>query len=100
MFNIGEMMKIDAIVDVTTPTIKKCDQELSFVHLVLGLVWNLSKYKKRHFEINKSYHSCLEYLHMLGSSKCINTRGGNNNTTKCSYLFSLCIQGPKVNEVT
>ena len=42
MFNIGEIFKINIVMTVTTKTVKKVDQTLSCVELVLKFVWNLS----------------------------------------------------------
>ena len=43
MFNIVEILKIDIVMDVTPQTIKKGDQKLSCVELVLELVRKSSK---------------------------------------------------------
>ena len=41
MYNIGEILKIDIVMAVTTQTIEKGDQTWSCVELVLMLVWNM-----------------------------------------------------------
>ena len=41
MFNIGEILKIDIVMTVTTQIIKNDDQMGSCVELVFDLVWNL-----------------------------------------------------------
>ena len=43
MFNMGETLKMDIVMTVTTKTIKKVDQRRSCVELELELVWNLSR---------------------------------------------------------
>ena len=43
IFNIGEILKVDIVMAVTTHTIKNGDQTWSYVELVLELVWNLSR---------------------------------------------------------
>ena len=42
MFNIGKILKIDILMDVTTQTVKNGGQRRSCVELVPKLVWNLS----------------------------------------------------------
>ena len=42
MFNNGDILNIDIVMALITQAIKKGDQKLSCVELVLELVWNLS----------------------------------------------------------
>ena len=69
--------------------------KFDYVHVLCNI-----KPKIYILDINNRYCSFVAYLHMLVSSVCRRSIGGNNNINNCYLLFPICIEIHKIHEVT